>query len=50
MEKDYLEGFNIESVLDFEQSSTLLYTFSQKEKNTIGELKQLHRENGIYVV
>lgn len=50
LEKDYLEGFNIESVLDFEQSSTLLYTFSQKEKNTIGELKQLHRENGIYVV
>lgn len=50
LEKDYLEGFNIESVLDFEQSSTLLYTFSQKEKNTIGELKELFRENGLYVV
>lgn len=49
LEKDYLEWFNIESVLDLDQASQLMYTFTQQEKNTFGTLKQLFWSNGIYV-
>lgn len=50
LEKDYLEWFNIESILDLDQSSQLMYTFTQQEKNTFGTLKQLFRNDGLFVV
>jgi hypothetical protein len=50
LEKDYLEGFNIESILDLDQATALLYTFSQQEKNTVGEFKQVLWNNGVYAV
>ena len=49
LEKDYLEWFNIESILDITQTLPLVYTFSQTEKNTLTELAQLFRANGLYV-
>jgi len=50
LEKDYLEWFNIESILDLDQASQLMYTFTQQEKNTFGELKQLFWNDGMFVV
>lgn len=49
LEKDYLEGFNIESVLDLEESTTAVYAFTQQEKNSLGELAQLFWRNGLFV-
>jgi hypothetical protein len=49
LEKDYLEWFNIESILDLDQWSQLIYTFTQLEKNTFGQLKGLYWNNGIFV-
>lgn len=49
LEKDYLEWFNIESVLDLDQSTQLMYTFSQQEKNAFGELKHIFWDNGVFV-
>lgn len=50
LEKDYLDGFNIESINDLTEKMQLVYTFTQQEKNTLGSLQQLFWNKGLFIV